>query len=140
MLQQIGVASIENLFDSIPENLRLRDHLKVPAAMSELELLNRFDELAARNQAAHVILFQGQRLRDFTIRKSLLTQQQTTAHRLFDFIQRPPRGFQLLRVVWFEVCHDDVTGCFLISRIARRRAGCEHSSYAAPNFRRALRQ
>ena len=52
MLQQVGVAAIENLFDSIPENLRLRDHLNVPGAMSELELLNRFDELAARNQAA----------------------------------------------------------------------------------------
>src|SRR5437660_1678340 len=59
MLQQIGVAAIENLFDSIPENLRLRDHLKVPAAMSELELLNRFDELAERNQAAKRISFLG---------------------------------------------------------------------------------
>ena len=59
MLQQIGVASIENLFDSIPENFRLRDHLNVPAAMSELELLNRFDELAARNQAAKRISFLG---------------------------------------------------------------------------------
>ena len=59
MLQQIGVASIENLFDSIPENLRLRDHLDVPAAMSELELLHRFDELAARNQAASRISFLG---------------------------------------------------------------------------------
>src|SRR5438045_6586178 len=59
MLQQIGVASIENLFDSIPENLRLREHLNVPAAMSELELLNRFDELAACNQAAKRINFLG---------------------------------------------------------------------------------
>ena len=59
MLQQIGVASIENLFDSIPENLRLREHLNVPAAMSELELLNRFDELAACNQAAKRISFFG---------------------------------------------------------------------------------
>jgi glycine dehydrogenase subunit 1 len=59
MLQQVGVASVENLFSSIPENLRLREHLKVPAAMSELELLNRFDELAARNQAAKRIGFLG---------------------------------------------------------------------------------
>jgi glycine dehydrogenase subunit 1 len=59
MLQQVGVPSIENLFDSIPENLRLRDHLQVPGAMSELELLNRFDELAARNQAARRISFLG---------------------------------------------------------------------------------
>jgi len=45
MLEQIGVASTEKLFESIPENLRLRGHLNVPAAMSELELLKRFEEM-----------------------------------------------------------------------------------------------
>ena len=59
MLQVVGVAKIENLFDSIPEPLRLRDPLQVPAAMSELELLNLFEELAARNQAAKRISFLG---------------------------------------------------------------------------------
>ena len=59
MLKQIGVAEIENLFDSVPEQLRLRAHLNVPAAMSELELLNRFDQLGARNQAARRISFVG---------------------------------------------------------------------------------
>jgi len=59
MLQQIGVASIEKLFESIPETLRLREHLKVPAAMSELELLKRFEDIGARNQAAQRISFLG---------------------------------------------------------------------------------
>jgi glycine dehydrogenase subunit 1 len=59
MLKQIGVASIENLFDSIPQELRLRDHLKVPAAMSELELLKRFERIGARNEAARRISFLG---------------------------------------------------------------------------------
>ena len=59
MLDEIGVASTEKLFDSIPENLRLRGHLKVPAAMSELELLKRFEEMGARNQAAQRISFLG---------------------------------------------------------------------------------
>src|SRR5437763_2258379 len=59
MLQEVGVASIQNLFDSTPENLRLGDHLTGPAAMSELEVLSRFDELAARNQAATRISFLG---------------------------------------------------------------------------------
>jgi len=59
MLKQIGVASIENLFDSIPQELRLRDHLNVPAAMSELELLKRFEEMGARNEAARRISFLG---------------------------------------------------------------------------------
>jgi len=59
MLQQIGVASVENLFDSIPQELRLRDHLQVPAAMSELELLKRFEEMGGRNEAARRISFLG---------------------------------------------------------------------------------
>jgi len=59
MLRQIGVASIENLFDSIPEDLRLRQNLNVPAALSELELLARFEQTAARNPAASRIGFLG---------------------------------------------------------------------------------
>jgi glycine dehydrogenase subunit 1 len=59
MLKQIGVASIQNLFDSVPEELRLRHHLNVPAAMSELELLQCFEELGERNLAAKRISFLG---------------------------------------------------------------------------------
>ena len=59
MLEQIGVATIENLFESIPEQLRLRRPLNVPSAMSELDLLNRFEALGARNQAAQRISFLG---------------------------------------------------------------------------------
>src|SRR5713101_3184276 len=59
MLRQIGVASIENLFDSIPEDLRLRQDLKVPAALSELELLAKFEQTATRNPAASRISFLG---------------------------------------------------------------------------------
>ena len=59
MLRQIGVASIDNLFESIPEDLRLRQDLKVPAALSELELLAKFDQTAARNPAASRISFLG---------------------------------------------------------------------------------
>ena len=59
MLLQVGVGSTENLFDSIPEALRLRAPLNVPAALSEIELLKKFDEMAARNQAAGRISFLG---------------------------------------------------------------------------------
>ena len=59
MLRQIGVASIENLFDSIPEGLRLRQPLNVPAALSEIELLAKFDRMAARNDAARRVSFLG---------------------------------------------------------------------------------
>jgi len=59
MLKELGAASIDNLFDSIPEVLRLRQHLNVPEAMSEIELLKAFDEMGARNQAAGRVSFLG---------------------------------------------------------------------------------
>src|ERR1051325_9084270 len=59
MLSQIGVASTENLFDSIPEVLRLGRALDVPAALSEMELLAKFDAMATRNQAARRVSFLG---------------------------------------------------------------------------------
>src|SRR5436190_15434034 len=59
MLQEIGVASIENLFDSIPEDLRLLKRLDVPAALSEIELLKRFGDMGARNTAASRVSFLG---------------------------------------------------------------------------------
>ncbi len=59
MLQQLGAASIDSLFDSIPENLRLRQLLDVPAAMSEIELLQAFDKMGALNSAAGRVSFLG---------------------------------------------------------------------------------
>src|SRR2546428_1742969 len=41
MLRQIGLGSPEELFHSIPEDLLLRRHLNTPAALSEIELLDR---------------------------------------------------------------------------------------------------
>jgi glycine dehydrogenase subunit 1 len=59
MLRQIGAGSIEDLFDSIPQDLRLRQSLNVPAALSEIELLKKFDDTATRNPAAGRISFLG---------------------------------------------------------------------------------
>src|SRR5437773_7115554 len=59
MLQQIGLTSAEELFDSIPKDLRLGRHLKTPAALSEIELLANFDEKAAKNSAATRASFLG---------------------------------------------------------------------------------
>ena len=52
MLQSIGVDSIEQLFDSIPDALRLGRELAIPPAMSEMELTQHVSELAGRNQSA----------------------------------------------------------------------------------------
>ena len=49
MLQAIGVSSIADLFADIPEQVRLRRELALPAAASELEVERELAELAGRN-------------------------------------------------------------------------------------------
>ncbi|HOO96142.1 MAG TPA: aminomethyl-transferring glycine dehydrogenase subunit GcvPA [Caldisericia bacterium] len=49
MLGAIGVGSVEELFNCIPENLRLTQKLDMPEAMSELELRRHIVSLASKN-------------------------------------------------------------------------------------------
>jgi glycine dehydrogenase subunit 1 len=51
MLQDIGVAGIEELFQQIPENLRLNSPIGIGEAMSEPDLIAYFRDLAAKNAA-----------------------------------------------------------------------------------------
>ncbi|MDQ2973970.1 MAG: aminomethyl-transferring glycine dehydrogenase subunit GcvPA [Acidobacteriota bacterium] len=59
MLHQIGLSSAAELFDSIPKDLRLSRNLNTTAALSEIELLARFEQMAERNQGARRIGFLG---------------------------------------------------------------------------------
>lgn len=59
MLQQVGLGSAEELFDSIPKDLRLSRNLNTPAALSEIELLAGFERLATRNPGARRTSFLG---------------------------------------------------------------------------------
>ena len=59
MLESIGLTSAEQLFDSIPSDLRLTRPLNTPGALSETELLTRFEEMAGRNSGAARISFLG---------------------------------------------------------------------------------
>src|ERR1700752_5410863 len=59
MLEAIGLGSAEELFDSIPQDLRLQRPLNTPAALSEIELLNTFEQMGARNAGDRRICFPG---------------------------------------------------------------------------------
>ena len=59
MLEAMGLGSAEELFDSIPEDLRLKRPLNTPAPLSEIELLDRFEQMGARNAGARHISFMG---------------------------------------------------------------------------------
>ncbi|HKE55191.1 MAG TPA: aminomethyl-transferring glycine dehydrogenase subunit GcvPA [Pyrinomonadaceae bacterium] len=52
MLDSLGIKSVDELFASIPEDLRLPRPLNTPAALSEIELLTKFERLGSRNAAA----------------------------------------------------------------------------------------
>ena len=54
MLGAIGLDSLDQLFDMIPPEYRLRRPLAIPEALSELELTTHIGALAARNQGADV--------------------------------------------------------------------------------------
>jgi glycine dehydrogenase subunit 1 len=60
MLRHIGVESIEELLEAIPEQLRLREPLPLPPQLSEAQTYELLRELAARNAGAHThICFMG---------------------------------------------------------------------------------
>ena len=59
MLEAIGLKSAEQLFDSIPQELRLQRPLNTPDALSEIELLEKFERLGKQNAAAQRISFLG---------------------------------------------------------------------------------
>ncbi|NOY29026.1 MAG: glycine dehydrogenase, partial [Planctomycetes bacterium] len=52
MLEAIGAESIDELFDPIPDELKLARPLDLPPALSEMELDQHFRALASRNRSA----------------------------------------------------------------------------------------
>jgi len=61
MLQSVGVSSVDELFDSIPEELRLQRELNIGQPMSEMQLTTAVQGQANRNAALsnHVCLMGG---------------------------------------------------------------------------------
>jgi len=59
MLDKIGVSSQEELFKSIPEYIRLKQGLRLPAALAEPELVRHFEELGRKNTYSQYLSFLG---------------------------------------------------------------------------------
>jgi len=50
MLQAIGLNSMEELYDTIPEEVRLKSPLNIPKGMSEMEVARRMRSIAGKNR------------------------------------------------------------------------------------------
>ena len=59
MLARAGVSSVEELFRSIPEDVKLKRPLAVPPALTEPELCALFDEVGRRNTFGRYLSFLG---------------------------------------------------------------------------------
>ncbi len=59
MLSKIGVSSLQELFDSIPKGLMVKEGLNIPGPLSESELLQHFESLAEKNSFHKFLSFLG---------------------------------------------------------------------------------
>ncbi len=59
MLEAVGASRLDELFDSIPPEVRLSKPLELEPALDELALMRHLEELADRNRAASMLSFLG---------------------------------------------------------------------------------
>lgn len=59
MLNKIGISSVEELFDSIPENLMVKQGIDVPGHLTESQLIRHFGALAQKNSFHKFLSFLG---------------------------------------------------------------------------------
>jgi len=59
MLAKIGVSSLEKLFRTIPEGIKLNRELRLPPPLTELELIRHFEDSARNNKYQDYLSFLG---------------------------------------------------------------------------------
>lgn len=59
MMARIGITSVEELFRSLPEELRLKKDLSIPPSLSEQELLSYFEKIRVQNKYSDYLSFLG---------------------------------------------------------------------------------
>ena len=57
MMSRIGISSMQELFRTIPEGIRLKGELKVPSALTEIELIHHFEKIAKQNKYSEFLSF-----------------------------------------------------------------------------------
>jgi glycine dehydrogenase subunit 1 len=56
MLKKIGVSGFQDLLKTVPESIRLKDELKLPKGISELELVHLLQNISRRNKGTDLLI------------------------------------------------------------------------------------
>jgi glycine dehydrogenase subunit 1 len=59
MMAKIGISSLDELFSTIPKDIMLKRELNVPSPMTELELIQLFEEITQKNNYQDYLSFLG---------------------------------------------------------------------------------
>lgn len=59
MLAKIGISSVDELFQCIPDDLKFKKKLDVPEALTEPELVRKMEKMASQNDFHHFLSFLG---------------------------------------------------------------------------------
>jgi len=59
MMAKIGISSLDELFSTIPKDIMLKRELNVPSPMTELELIQLFEEITQKNKYQNFLSFLG---------------------------------------------------------------------------------
>jgi glycine dehydrogenase subunit 1 len=59
MLAKIGISSVDDLFQCIPDDLKIKQKLEVPEALTEPELVREMEEIGGRNSYHRFLSFLG---------------------------------------------------------------------------------
>ena len=59
MMKRIGISSVDELFYTIPDDLKLKKDLDIPSPLTETELVNHFEKIAKKNTYNGFLSFLG---------------------------------------------------------------------------------
>ena len=158
MLDAIGVAEAQDLFDTIPEAVRRRAPLDLPPALTELELHQHMGELAARNRPAGdavcflgggcydhfvpaVVDMVGSRSEYYTAYTPYQAEaSQGTLQTTFEFqtLVCQLTGMEVSNASLYEAATACVEAAFMAINVTRRDAKVVVSETVHPEYRRTL--
>ena len=81
MFEELSISSLDDLFNHIPETLKLNDGLNVPQSLSELESISEFENLESKNTqnlicfagGGHYDVYLPQTVKSLTMRPEFMT-------------------------------------------------------------------